>query len=443
MSKKIVKPYSFIMMFTLCIVFEYILQSILPQIDILFSTHFLGTKSQYFKHLITIFNLINISCFSASFVYLFLLLKRKQQDQKHFHQQILTLSTYTWLGISFVLVLFHKQILFAFGINITQIQVMTPYYILYSSSIVILNLNILLSILCRSTFQMWIPIKGYLLGFIANILFNFMLYPFGFIGLGIASFLARCVTFFYLYHKNKDVISLHLYPFHLHSISFTKNFLLFTLIAIIDKLIARLGISIHYMLVYRNGIEAYRAYQLFGIYEKYSYVPLFAISFIASVSLCSSYFTKEEQLQLEKASKHLIYFFMSIFGLFLFIYAKPLAMSFSDDPQIIESCIILCRSIALLQPFAGIYVFYYTVLKTKGDFHTSLYANLIGVWVFRISIGYLLSIIFHLGILGIILPYCFDVLFKASYSAYKYHQLQNKGAPIYERNYSTTTIPSL
>lgn len=86
----------------------------------------------------------------------------------------------------------------------------------------------------------------------------------------------------------------------------------------------------------------------------------------------------------------------------LFPFASHLAAVYTSDPEVIKISTMLIRSaIIFTPPFWAISFLLPSGLKGGGDVKYTLKVSMLGMWIFRLGLGYLLAIPFKFGIMGI------------------------------------------
>jgi len=73
---------------------------------------------------------------------------------------------------------------------------------------------------------------------------------------------------------------------------------------------------------------------------------------------------------------------------------------------------MVLRLIAFFQPFAALTQIMTSALQGAGDTKFPMYATLIGIWVIRVGIGYLLAVTFNLGLFGVWCGYAMDITIR-------------------------------
>lgn len=128
----------------------------------------------------------------------------------------------------------------------------------------------------------------------------------------------------------------------------------------------------------------------------------------------------EESKKITKAMLWLTVFTIGSFGAFLFFTAPFFIKIFTDDLKTISFGIRFLKALSIGAPIITIYGVLAGLLNGAGNTKTSLYGNLFSQTIFKLGLSYLLSIIFNLGLLGILIALVVDFLIRALWVGRKY-----------------------
>lgn len=436
------KSFLFLLLLSIPILLEFYLQGSHNYIDSIFATYFNKDTLPYL-YTDDIFRIVNaiLYAFGSSFVFLFAKHTINKEQRSLFIKQSLVIVSSLSIIIMLLSILFYKPLLFSFGITLPILPRITPYFILNVLSLPLLSSSILLSIYLRIEHHYLSPVLAYLSGVILHIFLNFI-FPPSSISFGLSSLLSRVFTFIILYTLvNKK---LHLNKQSLHfSFSLVKDFLYYGGIASLDRLLNRVGIILFYIITFMAGFEAYQAYQYYGQIEQLILIPIIAMTY--AISILTTYALQEHDYlfisTLLQKMKRTAIVLTSIFGVFLILLAPTLAALSTSDPSTYRYTVFLLLMIGCVQPFAGIPIVYQATMKMNGDVISPLYINIIGTYGIRLVLCTVLTLYFQLGLLGILLAYAADLLFKGLYCPYHYHKELKRKESTYE-SYSTTSVSS-
>lgn len=102
--------------------------------------------------------------------------------------------------------------------------------------------------------------------------------------------------------------------------------------------------------------------------------------------------------------------FMFIFGIVIFLLAKPITLIFTRTPEVVHLSVIALRIISLSLPFLGILLTFFGALRGAGDTKWVMYITAIGVWGSRVALAYLLAIVFKIGFVGVWIAFAIDFM---------------------------------
>lgn len=436
------KPFVFLLLLSIPFFIEFYLQGSHTYIDSLFAS-FHNKDILPYLYTDDIFRIINAMFYAFGTGFIFLISKNTTTNQKasSFMKQSLLITCLLSLALTVLGILFYQPLLYSFGVTLPILPRITPYFILTLFSLPFISMSILLSSYLRIENHIFFPVIAYLTGCLLQIILNSFFPPSPLL-FGLSTIFARLVTFLLLYLFVHKKINLLHQPFHF-SISFSKDLLYYGGIPSIDRLLNRIGIILFYIITFMAGFEAYQAYQYYGQIEKIILIPIVAMSYVISILI--TYAKKEHEYNyirnlLQKARRVTIGL-TSIFGLFLILLAPTLARLSTSDPSTYVYTLFLLLMVGCVQPFAGLPLLYQSTMKMNGDVLTPFYINIIGTYGIRLVLCVILTLVFQLGLLGILIAYSLDLLFKGIYCPYHYHKELKRKENIYE-NHSPKTLSS-
>lgn len=402
------------------IIVENIFQTLLGTTD----TYFAGQLADNAIAGIGITNLIMnifISFFTAVSVGTTAIISRNygKKDFKNVNTAIahsIVLGSVLGIAVGGICFLFHEPILRLSGADSSIMQYAIPYYIIVAVPCIILCLQLILSSCLRAIKDTRTPMYVTGASNILNICFNilFMKIGLGILGLGLATTLSRGISMIILLQRlrNHDK-NIHLSVCRLNK----KQFLSILKIGIpagIEKLIMRIGQLVYNKMIISIGTVAYVAHNIAGNIENYSYIP--AMGFGLAVCTMVGISLGENNILQAKKQTAIAYYisagFMVFIGIGFFIFAPQLASLFTSTKEVQNLVISVLRIIALFQPFTALVQIMTNALQGAGDTKFPMYSTLIGIWGIRIGIGYLLAIVFNLGLIGVWCAYALDVLVR-------------------------------
>jgi putative MATE family efflux protein len=105
---------------------------------------------------------------------------------------------------------------------------------------------------------------------------------------------------------------------------------------------------------------------------------------------------------------------MLLMGVGFFVGRSFLVGMYTSDPNVQalgEMCLIF---IALAQPLQAVSVVLASALRGAGDTRATLVFTFVGIWAVRVALGYLLGIVFGLGLFGLWLGWIADFITRAT-----------------------------
>lgn len=104
----------------------------------------------------------------------------------------------------------------------------------------------------------------------------------------------------------------------------------------------------------------------------------------------------------------------------LFFTAPFFIKIFTDDPETISFGVRFLRALSIGGPIFTIYGVLAGLLNGAGNTKTALFGNLFSQTIFKLGLSYLLSMIFNLGVLGILIGLVLDFAVRALWVGWKY-----------------------
>lgn len=301
-----------------------------------------------------------------------------------------------------------------------------PYYLVVTVPCAALCLQLVLAACLRAIKDTRTPMYGTVLSNILNIILNafFMKCGLGLFGLGLATTVSRCVgamvLFFRLRNHDQKII---LSPCNLTQ----KEFFMILRIGIPaggEKLIMRIGQLAYGSIIISLGNNAYVAHNIAGNLESYSGLP--SMGFGLAVCTMIGISLGEGNIQRAKRQTTIAYYLSAISGViiavFLIIFAPQLTSLFTKTVEIQELASKLLRISAVVLPFSALVQIMNNVLQGAGDTKFPMYATLFGIWGIRVSVGYVLSAFFGLGLVGVWMAYGLDVIIRSAVLWCRYRQ---------------------
>jgi len=128
----------------------------------------------------------------------------------------------------------------------------------------------------------------------------------------------------------------------------------------------------------------------------------------------------EESKKTTRGMLWLTVFTIGSFAVVLFFTAPWLIRIFTDDKATISFGIRFLKALSIGAPILTIYGVFAGMLNGAGNTKTALFGNLFSQTTFKLGLSYLLSIIFNLGLVGILIGLIIDFTVRALWVGRKY-----------------------
>lgn len=173
--------------------------------------------------------------------------------------------------------------------------------------------------------------------------------------------------------------------------------------AMLERLSINLGQVVFASFVNRIGTVEIAAHHIAITIEALGYMPGhgFAVPATALVGQSLGANDPKEAKRLGLKSTAIGVGVMSVMGLIIFLFAKPLMTLFINDSETQILGAALLRICALQQPFSSLSIIVPGALRGAGDTVTPFVISLFSMWGVRILLAYIFSTYLGLGIYGI------------------------------------------
>ncbi len=321
--------------------------------------------------------------------------------------------------VGFISLIFCKPLLKLSGASDEILEYAIPYYMIVAVPSIFLCLSLILSSCLRAAKDTKTPMILSISSNILDIILNFIFIKLGWgiFGLGLSTTLSRCISVVIMIiklSKGTSGIKLDLRNWH-----FEKEYF-FTIARIglpagIEKLVMRFGQLVYNGMIISIGTGVYVAHNIAGSIESYSYIPAMGFG-VATTTLVGVSLGEKNPKQAKKLTflaDGISTICMLGIGIIFFIFAPQLAGIFTKTKEIKDMIISVLRLIALFQPFVALTQILTSALQGAGDTKFPMYATLIGIWVIRVGVGYILAVQLGFGLLGVWWGYALDLLLRS------------------------------
>ncbi|NLE76485.1 MAG: MATE family efflux transporter [Chloroflexi bacterium] len=163
------------------------------------------------------------------------------------------------------------------------------------------------------------------------------------------------------------------------------------------------------------GTSSYAAYQIVMMVMSVGYMPGFGFS-VASTTMVGQELGAGRPSQAEAAVKTTVKLGILsavIVGGVLFLWPRAVASLFTNDLEVMEQALLGVRTFALAQPLVVFCFTYGGALRGAGETRPVLVVTVATIWLVRLVLGYLLTIVFGLGLVGAFIAVDLDWLVRA------------------------------
>ena len=332
--------------------------------------------------------------------------------------QALILGSFLGLILGLLSFLFYQPILRLSGADQAVLEYAIPYYFVVVIPSIFLCLSLVFSSCLRAMKDTKTPMFLTGISNIVNILLNllFIKAGLGILGLGLATTISRILVALLLFIKLKQHqvgAKISWKELKIQKV-IMQSMIKVSIPAGIEKLIMRTGQLVYNGMIISLGTASYVAHNIGGSIEGYSYIPAFGFGMATAtlVGISLGEHNTEKARKITFLSNKITTFIMISIGIVFFVFAPQLASIFTDTLELQEKVTSVLRLIAFFQPFAALTQIMSSALQGAGDTKFPMYATLLGIWVIRVGIGYLLAVHCGLGLFGVWCGYALDLTIR-------------------------------
>lgn len=344
--------------------------------------------------------------------------KDYEQANKAVKQSII-LGIVLGLLVGFISLIFYKPLLRISGASHDILEYAVPYYMIVAVPSIFLCLSLILSSCLRAAKDTKTPMILSIFSNILDIILNYIFIKLGWgiFGLGLSTTISRCISVVIMFAKlsnGTSGIKLDLRNWHFDR-DYFYSIAKIGLPAGIEKLVMRIGQLVYNGMIISIGTGVYVAHNIAGNIESYSYIPSMGFG-VATATLVGISLGEKNPKQAKKLTfmaDGISTICMVGIGIVFFIFAPQLAGIFTQTDEIKNMIISVLRLIAFFQPFAALTQILTSALQGAGDTKFPMYATIIGIWVIRVGIGYILAVRLGYGLLGVWCGYALDLLLRS------------------------------
>lgn len=195
-----------------------------------------------------------------------------------------------------------------------------------------------------------------------------------------------------------------------------------------ERLMMRAGDVVIVAIVVQLGTNVVAGNAIGETLTQFNYMPGLGIA-TATIILTAKYVGQKNRESIEEtiqSSSYIGLVLMILISSFMLLAGKPLTQLFTNNPSAIKGSLIV-----ILLSFVGVPATIGTLVYTAawqglGNAKLPFYTTTIGMWLIRVVLGYLLGIVFELGLLGVWMATIADNIFRWLFLKVRYHRYIQK-----------------
>jgi putative MATE family efflux protein len=173
-----------------------------------------------------------------------------------------------------------------------------------------------------------------------------------------------------------------------------------------------IGFSVIVLLLGTNDLAAQQiAFNIAG----FSILPAFAFG-VAALTLVGQNLGAQQPDHAQESAWHALKsgtLWMCVMGVGFFVWRGWLVSLYTQDPEVQRLGEMLMIFLAFAQPAQAISIVLGSALRGAGDTRATLVITFIGIWLIRDAVGFLMGIVFGLGLFGVWIGWIADFATRA------------------------------
>ncbi|MBI4785428.1 MAG: MATE family efflux transporter [Chloroflexi bacterium] len=355
-----------------------------------------------------------------------------KRDAERTAKQSLLIAAVLSLGIAAIGILFSDAIIRVLGATPEVTEIAGGFLRVVSTFSVVMGIMLVGSGTLRGSGDTRTPMV--ITGFIniINIVLDYLLIfgNFGFprlgpVGSAVATTIARGVgagLILYVLFKRGSILKLPAWGgwgFHRDAIARILNI---GAPAAAEQIVFNLGFLAFSAIAILLGTNELAAQQIAFNISMFSILPAFAFG-VAALTLVGQNLGAQKPDRAEQSAWQALksgMMWMCLMGVGFYAGRHFLVRIYTDDVNVIalaEMCLVF---IAVAQPLQAIAVVLSSALRGAGDTRATLVFTFVGIWIVRVAFGYLMGIVFGLGLFGVWLGWIADFLTRAVLIAWRF-----------------------
>lgn len=185
--------------------------------------------------------------------------------------------------------------------------------------------------------------------------------------------------------------------------------------AMLEQLIMQGGFLVMQVMVATMGTVSMAVYQIGMNANSIAFMPIFGFTLAATSLVGRSLGAKKYEIaeNYAQTTRNMAIKVITVIGIMMFIFARQLAGLYSVDPQVIQKGSVVIRIFAVIEPMLAIMNVVSGSLRAAGDIMYIMVTAFVGLWTFRVLVGYILGKLMGYGVYGIWIGICFDFVSRS------------------------------
>ena len=338
-------------------------------------------------------------------------------------RQSLMLVIIMGFAVSVLGFVFARNLLSFMGAEADVLPLGVSYMKIIASGCVFMVVSMSLTAALRGAGDTVSPMKANMVANITNVIGNYLLIygKFGFPKLGVpgaalATTIARIIAFTLLL-RVVVIGNSHLHltgPFKFN-LPLLKRIIHVGMPSALEQIILRGGQLTYVRIVASFGTTVIAAHQIGINITSLSFMPgmAFAIAATTLVGQGLGAGMPEVAEDWARETRRMGTIVSCCMALVFILFGKYIAMLYTDDPEVIARTAVVLRILGFVQPAQSTQFILAGGLRGAGDTRWPLYSTAIGVWGFRVAVGYLLAVVMGMELVGAWLGMAVDQLARS------------------------------
>jgi putative MATE family efflux protein len=316
--------------------------------------------------------------------------------------------------------------LFLLGADLSVFDAVLSFYKITILGLPFMIISIVIGGAVRGAGDTRTPMYVSILVNIVNMLLGYVLIfgygpipPMGFFGAALAVTISRVlggVAMLVVLYCGRTPVSLCRRPSFVYDVDIIRRIFNVGIPASLEQIVMQGGFLMMQILVISMGTVHSAVYQIGMSVNSLAFMPIFGFA-LAATTLVGQSLGKNEPDTAEAyalQTNYICVVLISIIGVFLFVFSRQLAALYSPDPQVIDLGSTVIKIFAVGEPLLAIMSVVSAVLRGAGDTKYIMYTSIVGIWIFRVFISFLLHKYFALGVIGVWIAIIADFVTRAA-----------------------------